>query len=184
MKWVIEHIGGKVYKWSIIEYKDCSKAVGKNNLIFTNIGKKEEGKLKGFGKIYNESVERLKLKKACVLDPSAKKALAPSDKKKFDYILLGGILGQHPRKFRTKEILKKEERRNLGKKQMPTNTALYVSYLIIKGKKLSEIKFKDKITVKINKMLDVDFPFRYVIKDGKPMLPEGLIEHLKRTDTV
>lgn len=185
MKWVIDHIGGRVYKWSVLEYKECSKTVGKNSLIFTNVRNKEQHKLKGLGKVYGKSVEEMGWKRVVVLDPSAKETLKPKDKGKFDYVVLGGILGEHPRKFRTRDILKGAERRNLGKKQMPTNTALHASFLIIeKGKKLSEINFKDKVTVKINGYLKVELPYRYVVRDGKPLLPEGLVEHLKKTRTI
>ena len=76
MKFIIEHLENEVYEWCLIEYENMSKVVGKENLIFT---KTSSSKLKKFGKVENKSVLDLNLKRACLLDPKAKKTLSPQD---------------------------------------------------------------------------------------------------------
>jgi len=169
MKYVIEHFG-KLYKWHLIEYRHISKIVGKKNLIFTNIKGKTE-KLLQLGKVYSKSVSELNLEKTCILDPAAKKTLTPKDCKKIHYLIFGGILGDYPPRKRTKELLTsklpKAEKRNLGKKQLPTDNAVYVAKEIAKGKRFSQLKFTSNIEVEIGKKLSVRLPFTYILVNKK-----------------
>lgn len=183
MKFVIEHLEPEVFDWCVVEYRHISKIVGKKNLIFTNVKKGKE-KLEGLGEINESSVQDMDLKNACVLDPEAKKTLSASDKK-FDYLIFGGILGDFPPKKRTKIELSSKlnfEIRNLGKEQMSTDTAVYVAKKLIEGKKLSDFEFKDEIEVDVDEGESVILPYRYVIKDGKPLLPEGFVEFLRKRE--
>ena len=150
--------------------------------MFTNIKKEnDKGKLKKIGKVYSKSVKELGFKNMCILDPSAKKTLSPKDK--FDHIVLGGILGDYPRKKRTKKELTDKVNgcpaRNLGKFQMSTNTAAYVAWKITRGTKLEDIKFKRKLKVKVNEFEEIILPFSFVEEDGVIVLPEGYIELIK-----
>lgn len=184
MKFIIEHLEPELYDWCIIEYRHISKMIGKTNLIFTNIQKKDVDKLIGLGDVKCESVARLNLKNACVLDPESKVTLTSSDKK-FDYIILGGILGDNPPKKRTGPELTSKlnaETRNLGKEQMSTDTAAYVAKQIIDGKSLKDFKFQDTIEIPIAEGEAVILPYRYVLEDGKPLLPDGLAEYLRERD--
>lgn len=178
MKYVIEHLEPKVFKWCGLEYRHISETVGRKNLIFTNV-KNGVKLLEPFGKVYKESINELKFKNACVLDISADRILSKADNK-FDYIILGGILGDYPRRRRTRRIKIDSEKRHLGKKQMSTDTAAYVAKKLLEGVKLEEIKFKDKIEIKLGPKESVILPFRYVEENGKILLPEGFIEFLKR----
>jgi ribosome biogenesis SPOUT family RNA methylase Rps3 len=182
MKFIIEHMEPEMYEWCVIEYKHISEIVGKENLIFTNV-KKGADLIKGFGKIYSESVKELKLAKICLLDPSADKVLSSSDKSKFDYFLFGGILGDFPRRRRTgklKDIT--SDKRNLTDKQMSTDTAVLVAKRVLDGEKITDIPFKDGIEIEMGPNESVEFPFRYVLENGKPILPDGLIDYLKRRE--
>ena len=183
-KYIIEHMEPMLFKWCILEYRHMSQMVGKTNLIFTSI-KKSKAKLKGLGKIYSKPVDKLKLnlKKACILDPGAKKKLTPKDAKKFDCFIFGGILGDYPPRARTKELvhrLPKTETRNLGRAQMSTDTAVHVTKLIYHGKALEELKFQDKIEIPISKGESVSLPYRYLLENREPVLPPGLVEMLKK----
>jgi len=181
MKFIIEHLEPGLYKWCILEYKHISEIVGKENLIFTNI-KSGSDKLKRLGKVFRESIKKLNFKKVCILDPVAKQTLSTEDKNKFDYLTLGGILGDYPMKKRTEIELSSKmniEKRNLGKEQMSTDTAVYVANEILRGKSLKDFKFKDEIKIEIEKGESIQLPFRYVIINNKPLLPKGLIKYLK-----
>ena len=188
MKYIIEHLEPEMYEWCVIEYRHMSEIVGKDNLIFTNL-KDVKGKEKlTFGKIEDERVENLKFDNICILDPNAEKALTSNDK--FNYLIFGGILGDHPPKERTKieliDRFKKKgikfETRNLGKEQMSTDTALLVAKKITDGIKLSEIKFKDTIIIETGENEEVELPFRYVMENDKPVISKELVEYLKRED--
>lgn len=105
----------------------------------------------------------------------------PEEAKKFNYFVFGGILGDFPPQKRTKKRLRglKAERRNLGKK-MSTDTAVYVTKEIIKGKKPRELEFEERLVVPVKKGEEIILPFRYVLVGGKPLLPKGFKEFVKR----
>lgn len=185
MKFIIEHLEPRVYKWCFLEYKHISKIVGKNNVIFTNVrNAKDQEKLIHFGKVEKRSVAEINLDKCCVLDPEAKKTLNPKEAKGFNYFIFGGILGDHPPKARTKVLLtsrmKNSQARNLGDKQFPTDNAVLVVKKIIDGKKLEEIKFADNIELDIKEGEGVVMPYRYVFENG-PVIFEELVEFIKKS---
>jgi|SRR3989344_5650512 len=187
MKFIIEHLEPKLYEWCLIEYENISKIIGKNNTIFTNINKKYKNKFKKYGAVFEKSVSELKFNNLCVLSQYSKKVLTTNDKNKFNYFVFGGILGDNPSRKRTNVLIKnlkkhniKSETRNLGKKQMPTDTAVYVAKNILKGKKLSDFKFVDELEIDINKNESVTLPFRYVVDGNKVILNEKLVEYLRR----
>ena len=185
MKFVIEHLELRLYKWCFLEYKHISKIVGKINLLFTNIkNKKDRRKLKSFGKVNKKSVSDLNFKNCCVLDPNAKKTLNLKEAKKFNYFIFGGILGDYPAKKRTKKLLtykiKNFQARNLGKKQMATDNAVLVVKKIINGKNLEKIKFSNKLEIKIKKGESIILPYRYVC-ENEPAISKELLRHIKKS---
>lgn len=191
IKFIIEHLDPKLWKWSQMEYQHISNIIGKENTIFTNIkSNKDKIKLSKFGKVYSSSIKDNKMlnkfgrNQICILDPSAKETLNPSDSKNFKYVVLGGILGDYPRKRRTKKELTDHLNgiaiRNLDKFQMSTNTAGYVAWKILIGTPLSDIKFARKLKINVDEYSDVELPFSFVKENGKLVLPEGYIEMVKK----
>ncbi len=181
--YIIEHLESRVWRWCIIEYKHISKIVGKNHLWFTNI-KRGSKELEKYGKVFRNSVSKMNLHNACVLDPEAKAFLTPKNSSPISYFIFGGILGDHPPKKRTKieltSKLNNPKAFNIGKKQFSTDNAVFVVHEIASGKNFSDSKFKDGIEVSLNNIETVDFPFRYVIANGKPLISSELITYLKR----
>ena len=179
MKFIIEHLESKLYEWCLIEYAHIAKIVGKQNLIFTNVkSPKEAIKLRKLGEVKKESVTKLNLKNSCLLDPKASKLLSPKDK--FDYFILGGILGDFPEQGRTEKYLtsklKNVEVRNLTDKQMSTDTAVLVTKLIATGTPIDKIPFLDSplITIKNGDITEeINLPYRYISKDNKPLMSKG-----------
>ncbi|MBI4453374.1 hypothetical protein HY636_01905 [Candidatus Woesearchaeota archaeon] len=196
MKFIIEHLDKRLYKWCFLEYKHISAVVGRDKVMFTNVsGAKSKQKLSELGIVHDKSIASLSeihKKRICVLDPFAEKTLITEDKSMFDYFVFGGILGDYPPQKRTAGFCDKLrakgikfEKRNLGKEQMSTDTAVYAAKKIFEGKKLSDLKFKDTIIIKINESEEVELPFRYVVeidKQGKEnlILPYGFVEFLKK----
>ena len=185
MKYIIEHLEEKVYPWCLLEYTHISTIVGKDNLIFTNIAKKDHKKLSSLGTIHEQSIRNLPIQRACILDPFAPQPLITSDKNEFDYIIFGGILGDHPMKARTKKELSKFCKtiptRHLGKEQFPTDNAVYVAKEILENhKSLEDLNYQDTLEIDIDKGESIILPFRYVLINNQPLLAPGFKEFLKK----
>ena len=181
-KAIIEHLEPRLWKWSLVEYRHISRIVGKENLVFTNIKTpKSIEKLSVLGKVFSQSVRELKLGNACILDPSADRVLKNEDN--FDYLVFGGILGDFPRKRRTKKQISDRVGfpvRNLGKCQMSTDTAVYVAWKIIQGMPLEKIKFKKRLVIKIREGEEIILPYKFAVEDNHIVLAEGYIDLIKR----
>lgn len=185
--YIIEHLEPKLWPWCVIEYKHISKIVGKKNVWFTNIARKDVAKLRTYGKVFTESVKTMKLQNACVLDPSAKSTLAPMEAKKFSYYVFGGILGDHPPRARTEveltRFVKNAETRNIGKEQLSTDNAVFVVNEIAHGRKLSQLKFQDGVEIRINKIESTILPYRYPFVHGKPNVSKELVKYIRKRGT-
>lgn len=186
MKYIIEHLEPKLYKWCQIEYKHISSIIGKDNLIFTNIKTEAQQKnLQNFGKVEKRSISELNYPRMTVLDPSAQQTLSPNDKERFDYLVFGGILGDHPMKQRTKKELTSKLAeipiRNLGPKQFPTDNAIFIAREIVeKGKTLNDLSFTENIELELRKGESILFPFCYLLISGKPLISEELKFYLRK----
>jgi len=184
-KYIIEHLEPKLGKWCLYEYENISHLVGKNNLIFTNVKKKSNvKKLKKLGKVFSKPIHQLNLKKICILDPESPSLLKPVDKNKFNYFVFGGILGDYPPKKRTKKELtnffQKPKTRNIGKKQMSTDNAVYTTRKILQGTPFNKLPMKYKIELKFNEIESVILPYQYNLINGKPFISQKVISYLKR----
>lgn len=193
MKFIIEHLEPSISKWCLIEYENISKIVGKENLIITNLPKKDFKKLKQLAELHEQPILTMPLKNTCLLDQKAKRLLAPKDN--FNYYIFGGILGDYPEQGRTEKCLTsklpkskliKPETRNLGNMQMSTDTAVLVTKLIAKDKTpFQKIKFTDKpeITLKEGKISEsILLPYRYVNEKNRPRISKKLLEYLKNKE--
>ena len=187
MRYVIEHLEPKLYKWCLLEYGHISERVGKEHVLFTNLKPDWMEQLKPFGQVEGASVKLLtqlgKLGRVCLLDPEAQDRLEVSDAKKFDTLIFGGILGNHPPEARTKKIFPESlgwERRNLGKAQMATNTAVIVAQKIMNGTPLGEMEFTEPLIIPVEKSEEIILPYRYLKENGQIVLPEGYAEFVKK----
>lgn len=182
MKFIIEHLDPELFEWCLIEYEHISAMVGKENVIFTNIKKKDSKKLSSFGEVHTDKIKERGLCKGCILDPYAKEELKPEDKEKFEYFIFGGILGNNPAQKRTELLTKQLDfpTRNLGKKQMSTDTAVFVTKKILEGRKLKDFHFVDNLEIEVQEGESVELPYRYVVEDKKVILSEKLVEHIRK----
>jgi len=183
MIFVIEHMDSKMWDWSLLEYAHISSIVGRMNLIFTNIHQ-GASKLRVHGKVYVEHASAMGFDqtRVCILDSSGKETLQPSDADKFDYFVFGGILGDYPEVGKSLKLLNSMSHarvRNLGTMQMSTDTAVLVAHKILNGIPMEKIRFKDHIELDMGRHESVQLPYRYVVKDGEPILPPGLVDMLK-----
>jgi ribosome biogenesis SPOUT family RNA methylase Rps3 len=180
-KFVIEHLELEMYPWCVIEYSHMSKRVGKTNLMFTNVSKGAD-KIKALGDVRKDSIKDIPLKKACVLDPAAKRLLTPEEAKKFDYFIFGGILVDNPQRFRTKKLITSKLKLpayNLGDKQMSTDTAVIVCKKIVDGTPLSKLKFVEEYEIEEEPGLYRVLPYRYIVEKGKVVFAPNLKSFLR-----
>jgi ribosome biogenesis SPOUT family RNA methylase Rps3 len=124
-------------------------------------------------------------RKVLLLDPNAEVELSPNDAESYEYLLFGGILGDIPSQDRTSFLRAMGfTTRHLGPIQMTTDTAVLVSQQVLENRlPLSEINYIDSPEIMLSKKESVIMEgFRYIVKDGKPILPPGMIQHLKETN--
>lgn len=187
MKYIIEHLEPELFEWCLIEYQHISEIVGKDNLILTNIGKKDVKKLSSFATAYTKRLCELKLEGLCVMSQYADKELATADKDKFQYLVFGGILGDNPAKKRTNGLISSLtdakvpfEQRSLSWRQMPTDNAVYVSKKIIDGAKLKDLHFVDHLEIEIDDGESIMLDFRYIVDGKKVVISPKLVEYLRK----
>lgn len=205
MIYIIEHMEDGFSEWVTLEYAQIIRDVGASKLILVSvskdIGQKDIPKVlvemglqwthKGLESVVEEfpdlKLPPLRPGNVCLLDPRAKEDLSVGDKKEFEYLLFGGILGDHPPRDRTSELLKLHPGllvgKRLGDKQMTTDTAIRVTQMIMRDSvPLNEIPFVDYPEFRFNKHEATEMPFRYVLdeKTNKPILPEGMLDLIKK----
>ena len=187
---VVEHLDPELGPWSALEYK----AIGAESrqegcdFILSSVPTSllESHELRNIGvNVRGESIETYfadRKHRICLLDPQAEQELAPSDAKDFDVFLFGGILGDDPPRDRTSELRKKGfAGRRLGPKQMTTDTAVRVTRkVVLEQMALDMIPYVDFPELQLGDHESTEMPFRYVVgKDGKPVMPEGMIDLIK-----
>lgn len=187
---VVEHLDPELGPWSALEYKTIaseSRSAG-CDFILSSVPESllQSNALQEVStNARTDAVESYfadKKDKICLLDPSAKQELDPSDAVKFEVFLFGGILGDDPPRDRTSELRKKGfTGRRLGPVQMTTDTAVRVTRLVImESTKLDEIPYVDFPELKLDEHESTEMPFRYVVDEsGKPIMPDGMLDLIK-----
>uniref|UniRef100_D8PMX9 DUF431-domain-containing protein n=2 Tax=Schizophyllum commune (strain H4-8 / FGSC 9210) TaxID=578458 RepID=D8PMX9_SCHCM len=135
----------------------------------------------GILQLLKEKTRSDSLDSVCLLDPKAEKELSPEDGDgRFEWFLFGGILGDDPPRDRTAELRKLGfPARRLGPIQMTTDTALGVTKIVVGDKTpIDEIPYVDMPTIRFNAKESVEMPFRYISRNGEPVLPPGMKELL------
>jgi ribosome biogenesis SPOUT family RNA methylase Rps3 len=119
--------------------------------------------------------------RAVVLDPKAGRPLTPQDCKKFDALVVGGILGGEVMRGRTQKLLTRRVKlpaRNLGPVQLPIDVAVFAARAIALGGYLEDLEFTNGLTVKYADGMEVELPYGYPIVDKKVIVTPGLMDYL------
>ena len=184
---IIEHLEEVLGRWIWLEYRHVSRIVGRKNLLITNVKKRRDAiKLAGIASIGNRSITKLPFDKSrlLILDPRAELALDYRDLKGDKWVILGGILGDHPPIGRTELLLSKRMRdipsRNIGKHQFSVDGTAFIISQIAKGKDVKNIPITTEPEIKITESYSVILPFAFPQVNGKPLLAPGLIGYLKK----
>lgn len=183
---IIEHLEKRLGLWIFLEYRHSSLMVGRKRLWFTNVPKRYYSLLKRYGYVYEESIVELVSRgivprdKIIILDPDAEKPLEYSDLEG-SYIVIGGILGDHPPRKRTKKLLTQRlpgvKTRNIGNGQYSIDGAVYYVQYLWENRTLSGFRYIDGVTIETHNGY-IRLPFRYPLKNNKPVIAPGLIEYL------
>ncbi|MCS7124004.1 MAG: SAM-dependent methyltransferase [Candidatus Bathyarchaeota archaeon] len=187
---VIEHLEPELGKWLIFEYEHVSEIVGKDRLMFTNVKKTGEWQLLSrFGMVEEKSAaEIFNHGKVIILDPKAEHPLKPEDFAGKEAVIVGGILGDHPPKGRTRKLLTKRFPkamvRHIGRWQFSIDGAVYVAMLVSEGTPLEAIPVKKGLTLKLNGHGEVYLPYAYPLRDGKPLISQRLVAYLCSNEIV
>ncbi|ODV78930.1 DUF431-domain-containing protein [Suhomyces tanzawaensis NRRL Y-17324] len=193
MKYIIEHMEEGFSEWVILEYSQIIREVGSSNLILTSLPSSTTDKdippalaKLGLQWTTQECVDidgGIDKSRVCLLDPAAETDLVPEDGQSYDYFVFGGILGSHPRIDRTGILRRKYgfAGRRLGELQMTTDTAIRTTQRIIETKQhFKDIEFLDYPEIRYSKYESTEMPFRYIVKNGEPVMPEGMLELIKK----
>lgn len=184
---VIEHLEEELSPWLLLEYRHASLIVGRENIVFTNVPKEYHSILNKYAvKVYEESILNLfDHNKILILDPVATEQISSNDIDRVDYVVVGGILGDHPPRKRTFKYLSskapKALKRNIGEGQYSIDGAVYVITKFIETRDLESIKYIDGLTISHEEggvVREIHLPFRYPVVDGEPLLAPGLKEYL------
>jgi len=185
---VVEHLEPCISPWLLLEYRHVSRIFGRDKVLFTNIRKDDEAKLlSDLGKVFKESfTELFSQEEILILDPQAPKELRREDLNDVKAVVIGGILGDHPPRGRTKELITSKvpraKARNIGKHQFSIDGAAYVVKKIIEGTPLERIDYVINYELRF-KITDIEYtvilPFAYPVDEGKPVITPGLIDLLR-----
>jgi ribosome biogenesis SPOUT family RNA methylase Rps3 len=184
---IIEHLEPVLGKWIWLEYKHVSKMAGRDNVLFTNVGNRyDASKLREIGEVRRNSIVDLidKISRPTItLDPQAHEQLSPSDFVDNKSLIVGGILGDHPPRGRTRQAItsriKNSQARNLGEYQFSVDGAVYVAMQVASGKRIAEIPIVNRIEIAITRHYSNLLPFAYPFLRGKPLLAPGLRRYLR-----
>ncbi len=153
--------------------------------MITNVkNPKERDRLREIALVYEESIIEVgcPCDRILVLDPQASRPLEPEDFKGVDFVVVGGIMGDHPPKGRTRKLLTSRlpgcKARNIGEHQFSVDGAMYVAMMVSKGLTLEEIPIKVGLEIKVDEYLTIELPYAYPLVSGRPLISQELIEYL------
>lgn len=194
---VVEHLEEHFSRWLALEYRHSLELSG-GCLAVTNAGGfcDRVSSLVGERRCFRDSITTLRgvlynnPERVIVLDPRAEKPLKPGEAAEAEAIVVGGILGDHPPRGRTWELLTRRavelgmKQRNIGPEQFSIDGAVYVALEIARGRRLEEIRTVSSPSFTIRDPLygsewEVTLPFAYPLAGGKPLLAPGLLELLR-----
>ncbi|MEM0377833.1 MAG: RNA methyltransferase [Thermosphaera sp.] len=187
---LIEHLESELSPWLFLEYRHSSLIYGKEFLLISNLPRRYHRLISKYAMVSEKSVKKL-IKEgeingrcAIILDPKSPRKLDFNNVIKAKYIIVGGILGEHPPRGRTFELITRElegvESFNIGAGQFSIDgTVFYLQYLL-SHRGDEDFKYIDGVTIDDPQLggRTIYLPYRYPLIDGEPLLPPGLKYYL------
>ena len=186
---VIEHCEDELSPWLILEYRHASKIYGRDKLVFTRVPRRYHRLLSKYGEVREESIVELvssgsiSPSAVIVLDPRAAETLDYKHLLKAKYVVVGGILGDHPPRGRTWLYITSRmpsgvRAFNIGEGQYSIDGAVYYVDYLWRNKGLEGYRYVDGVVIE-SEHGEIYLPFRYPVVNNKPLLAEGLEYYLK-----
>lgn len=183
----IEHLEDTLGIWLFLEYRHSCLIAGNRNIIITNLPAKYHHLLRRYCSLLEEKsvLELYPHEKMIILDPQAPEELSIKDLESAEVVVVGGILGDHPPRGRTKKLLSSRApraiKRNIGEGQYSIDGTVYVVTRFLETGTLSSIKYVNGIVIRDEVqgvVREIKLPFRYPMVDNKPLITPGLREYL------
>jgi len=186
---IVEHLEQEISLWLLLEYRHVSRIHGKERVWFTNVPRRYHKILSLYGRVFEKSVIALLFERyiepaqTIVLDPQAQQKLTFNDLITARYIVIGGILGDHPPRGRTKTFITSRapsgvKAFNIGEGQYSIDGAAYYVKYLIEHRGEEGFEYVDGVKIETEHGY-VYLPYRYPLVNGRPLLADGLEYYLK-----
>jgi len=206
MLYIIEHLEEGLSDWCRLEYSHMLEIVkSPDTLIFTNVtsqatrefltrdnSRSFESPLKSFlsGHMTLPGFPQIPFHRVCLLDMKAKRVVTPGDASEFDAVVFGGILGNvhmlpdgtyssDDKTSIVRDLGFEENRRHVGELQMTTDSAVLVTYEVLRNEqRFEQMDFVDHPEIPSGEDVTIMDGFRYMQRDGAIVLPAGMAQLL------
>ncbi len=190
---VIEHLEEGLSNWLALEYENAAR-IARGRLAITRCVGRVRDLAKRLGvACYEESVVELEgfLYSRCdrlvILDPRAGKLFEPEEARSVDAVAVGGILGDHPPRGRTRTLLTSRKpcalARSLGPHQFAIDGAVYMALQVIGGRRVEEVPVTVGLRFSIRDPYgfeyEVELPYAYPLIGSRPLYHPKLPELLR-----
>ncbi|MGB9786170.1 MAG: hypothetical protein ACP5II_05305 [Infirmifilum sp.] len=185
----VEVVEPFISKWMFIELSHASKIVGRESLWVFNVKKEcEREKLFSIAsrvesQSFLDKLEELKRDfNIIILDPSGTEELRPTDFSSNTIIVVGGIMGDHPPRGRTRKEISERAGggvlfRNIGSGQFTIDGAIYMARMVSLGRPLNSIPVQVGLTLK-KRHFEVYLPYAYPVENGKVVISQEEIHYI------
>jgi len=190
-RWVvlIDNMESRVSRWLVEEYCEAARvaeAAGLELYISGLVTPELEAILarRGVRLLRDSSV--CNRPDSILLDLWAEKTLDPSEIWGVRCFIIGGIMGDHPPRGRTRLLYDRYPyvaRRNLGRLQFSIDGAVKMLVKVLSGMRVEEIEIVYPAVLELRGPLGsftVELPYAYPLVGGKPWVAEGVVRLLER----
>ncbi len=179
LKIFIEHLEPSAGEWILIEYRSSYRIAG-DRLLITGL------EVPGIPSTRRRFYEVVDPGDVIILDPQAREQLEPGDLEEYSYVVVGGILGSHPPRGRTRELLSSRfpqaAKRNIGGFQFSIDGSVYMVLEVYRGRRLNEIPVARGVRIRRTLSRGIEheiyLPYAYPLVGGKPLISIELVRYL------
>jgi len=178
---VIEHLEPVLTPWAYLEYRHAAELAGE--LVVTNVKDESERRcVEKFAEVHPHSIKDLAPSEdLLILDPQAEALLSPPDLQRYEYVVVGGIMGDFPPRGRTRRLLTAAIRgatsRSLGPCQFSVDGAVFTALEIARGLELRRLWVTLGLTLE-GEGVEVHLPFCYPLSEGRAVVSHDLLTYV------
>ncbi|MEM1873648.1 MAG: hypothetical protein QXS85_05140 [Acidilobaceae archaeon] len=187
---VVDNMETVASRWLRVELEEVARVARERGLavILTGFVSPEvEAVAVKLGYEVERDAGRFNRPDSILLDLWASEKLKPHEARTAKYLIVGGILGDHPPRGRTRLLYDRycyAARRSLGEQQLSIDGAVKTALRVAEGVPLEEIKMVAPLEVEVARgklRFTVTLPYAYPLRpDGSPDVSPKLVELLER----